>query len=109
MKIIVPMAGSGNRFIQQGYTEPKPLIKINDINSKRTILQHVLDMFQDPSDKFVFICNNVHLETTKMREIILEMKPNSHIISMPQHKLGPVFTVKSAFNFIEDEEEVIIS
>ena len=27
MKVIIPMAGTGNRFVQQGYEDPKPLIK----------------------------------------------------------------------------------
>ena len=28
MKIIIPMAGSGQRFKDKGYKDPKPLIKV---------------------------------------------------------------------------------
>ena len=29
MKIIIPMAGLGSRFTEQGYTDPKPFINVN--------------------------------------------------------------------------------
>jgi len=50
MKIIVPMAGTGNRFVQAGYEDPKPLIRING----KRIIEYILDMFSD-NDEFVFI------------------------------------------------------
>ena len=104
MKIIIPMAGTGNRFVEKGYTDPKPLIRVNG----KRIIEYILDMF-DSSDEFVFICNDTHLETTDMREVLLALKPNAVIISMPQHKLGPVHTVKAAYDYIRDDEQVIVS
>lgn len=104
MKIILPMAGTGNRFVQKGYDDPKPLIRVNG----KRIIEYILDMF-DADDEFVFICNDVHLQTTNMREILLSLKPNATIISMPQHKLGPVYTVQQAYDHIRDDEEVIVS
>lgn len=104
MKIIIPMAGTGNRFVQQGYADPKPLIRING----KRIIEYILDMFND-DDEFVFICNDVHLETTDMRNILLSLKPNATIVSMPQHKLGPVYTVQAVYDHIGDDEEVIVS
>jgi NDP-sugar pyrophosphorylase family protein len=103
------MAGLGQRFVNDGYPDPKPLIHIRDINSFRMIIEHVLEMFEEPDDEFVFICNDVHVETTKMVDIILDLKPNSVVLSMPQHKKGPVWTVKPAYEFINDDEEVIVS
>ncbi len=94
--------------MDDGYVDPKPLIRIHDINSKRRVIEHVLQMF-DESDNFVFICNDVHLHNTSMREIILSLKPNATVLSMPQHKKGPVFTVMPAYPYIADDEEVIIS
>ena len=104
MKIVVPMAGLGSRFIDRGYIEPKPLISVNN----KPIIEYILDSYSE-DDKFVFICNEVHLEQTNMRETLLSYKPDSVIVSMPQHKHGPVYTVKAAYEYIEDEEPVIIS
>ena len=104
MKIIVPMAGTGNRFVEKGYKDPKPLIRVNG----KRIIEYILDMFDD-SDEFVFICNDTHLATTDMREVLLSLKPNAKIVGMPQHKLGPVWTVKAVYDEIKDDEEVIVS
>lgn len=104
MKIILPMAGTGNRFVQSGYTDPKPLIKVNN----KRIIEYILDMF-DENDEYVFICNEDHLKNTNMKDILLDLRPNANIISMPQHKLGPVYTVKMAYDFIKDDEETIVS
>jgi NDP-sugar pyrophosphorylase family protein len=104
MKIIIPMAGTGNRFVEKGYPDPKPLIRVNG----KRIIEYILEMFDD-QDEFVFICNDTHLANTNMREVLLSLKPNATIVSMPQHKLGPVWTVKAVYDHIKDDEEVIVS
>ena len=53
MKIIIPMAGTGNRFIKEGYIDPKPLIKLND----KRIIEYILDMFSN-DDEIIFICSH---------------------------------------------------
>jgi NDP-sugar pyrophosphorylase family protein len=105
MKIILPMAGTGNRFVQKGYTDPKPLITVNG----KRIIEYIIDMFDRDNDEFVFICNDVHLQTTNMRDVLCSLVKNATIVSMPQHKLGPVYTVQQAYDHIKDEEEVIVS
>ena len=104
MKIIVPMAGTGDRFLSKGYADPKPLISVNG----KKIIEYVFEMFAEDDD-FVFICNEDHLSNTDMRKELLSLCPESTIISIPKHKLGPVHTVMAALDTIEDDEEVIIS
>tara|TARA_R100000315_G_C5228750_1_gene139710 strand:- start:625 stop:1452 length:828 start_codon:yes stop_codon:yes gene_type:complete len=104
MKIIVPMAGTGNRFVQAGYTDPKPLIKVMG----KRVIEYILDAFSD-EDEFVFICNEKHLQETDMEKILLELKPNSKVVSMPLHKYGPVYTVQQVYDDIMDDEEVIVT
>ena len=53
MKVVVPMAGFGDRFINAGYEEPKPLIKANG----KRLIGHIVDMFDIEKDEFIFICN----------------------------------------------------
>tara|TARA_R100000008_G_scaffold59031_1_gene36773 strand:- start:2210 stop:3049 length:840 start_codon:yes stop_codon:yes gene_type:complete len=104
MKIIAPMAGTGQRFVDSGYKEPKPLIEVNG----KKIIQYIIEMFS-PDDDFVFICNEKHLAETNMKDVLQELCPDSVGISMPLHKLGPVYTVQQAYDFIDDDEEVIIT
>jgi NDP-sugar pyrophosphorylase family protein len=66
-------------------------------------------MFDKENDKFIFICNDKHLQTTDMKNILRGLVENSIIVAMPQHKLGPVYTVLEAEQYIEDNEPVIIA
>lgn len=104
MHIIIPMSGIGNRFIEAGYKEPKPLIVIDG----KHIIEHVCDLFPN-EDKFTFICNSKHLSETNMREVLQSIKPNANIVEIPNHKKGPVYAVSLVEYLIEDDEEVIVN
>lgn len=104
MKILIPMAGTGQRFVDVGYEDPKPLIKVNG----RRIMEYVCDMFDKDSDEFVFICNDKHLSTTNMREVLGSLVNNYKIIPIQPHKKGPVFTILDSACHIDDDEEVIV-
>ena len=99
------MAGTGNRFVQKGYKDPKPLIMAGSMK----IIEHIYAMFDAEEDSFVFICNQDHIDNTNMKEFILSMSPKATIVCMDNHKDGPVRTVQAAFDLIEDDEEIIIS
>lgn len=104
MHIVVPMSGVGNRFIQAGYKDPKPLIVIDG----KPIIEHVCDLFPEET-KFTFICNSKHLAETNMREILLSIKPQANIVEIPNHKKGPVYAVTFIEEMIDDDEEVIVN
>jgi NDP-sugar pyrophosphorylase family protein len=104
MKIIIPMAGSGDRFIKAGYTDPKPLIKVNN----KRIIEYILNIFSN-DDEIIFICNESHVKNTNIKNILLSLKPNAKIIEIPNHKKGPVHTVNYCLDLIQDDEEIIIS
>ena len=104
MKIIIPMSGRGNRFLQAGYPIPKPLIEIDGM----PIIEHVVNMFPGETN-FMFICSNDHLETTNMREILSRVAPNGEIVGIEPHKKGPVFAVSEVFDRLDDNEETIVN
>lgn len=104
MHIIIPMSGVGNRFVEAGYKDPKPLIVIDG----KPIIEHVCDLFPN-EDKFTFICNAKHLSETNMREVLLRIKPNANVIEIPNHKKGPVYAVSLVESLIDDDEEAIVN
>lgn len=104
MHIVIPMSGIGKRFIDAGYTVPKPLILVEG----KPIISHVIDMFPG-ENKFTFICNKEHLKNTQMRSVLEALVPGSNIISIEPHKLGPVYAVLQAEQYIEEDEEVIVN
>lgn len=104
MKVIIPMAGSGNRFVQKGYDLPKPLIFVNG----KRIIEYILESF-DAKDEVIFICNEAHLEQTDMRNILTTLRPEAKIVSIPPHKLGPVHSLKAVYDLMSDDEEIFVS
>lgn len=104
MQIVIPLAGSGKRFIDAGYKDIKPLIKIHN----KPIIEYVTKMFPGKND-FLFICNQEHLKKTPLRKILKKLKPTATIASIEGHKLGPIETVLRAQKYIKDTEPIIIN
>ena len=105
MHVIIPMSGIGKRFIDAGYTAPKPLIIIEN----KPIIQHVIELFSK-DDNFTFICNDLHLKTTDMKKILVQIVPNCNIVEVSEkNRKGPVDAVLQASCLINDDDEVIVS
>lgn len=104
MHILIPLSGIGKRFLDAGFTTPKPLIEIDG----KPMIEHVCNLFPN-EDKFTFICNSKHLKETNMLEILKQIKPNANIISIEPHKKGPVYATLFAEHLIDDNEEVIVN
>lgn len=104
MKIIVPMSGKGQRFINAGYKNVKPLIEVNG----SPIIEHVVNMFPGEKD-FIFICNSEHLRTTNMRSVLNKITPNGIVVEIPPHKKGPVYAVQQIQDLISDDDEIIVN
>ena len=105
MRIIIPMSGIGKRFIDAGYKDPKPIIEVEG----RPILHHIIDLFPGETS-FDFICNDHHLQTTRMKELLLQKVPGARIHEVSiQNRKGPVDAVLQIINTISDDEEIIIS
>lgn len=102
MQLIIPMSGTGQRFIDTGYTDPKPLIGVDG----RPMIEHVLNLFPGIKD-VVFICNEDHLANTNMREVLVGLCPTGKIMSIAPHKLGPVYAVMQAEALLSDEETIV--
>lgn len=100
MKIIITMAGIGERFIKAGYDKPKPFIVVNG----KKIIDYIIDLF-DEKDEFILIANN----KVNVEEVLSKNDKNIKIVYIDSHKKGPVFTVKHVFDQIKDDEEIIVT
>lgn len=104
IQLIIPMSGSGKRFVEAGYKDPKPLIEVDG----KPIIAHVLDMFPGVTN-VTFICNEEHIETTDMKNILNKYCPSGKVVTIPKHKKGPVYAVSQVFETIDDQKPVIVS
>ncbi len=103
MQVIITVAGLGQRFKDDGYDLPKPIIPVLD---KPAIL-HLIESFS-PEWKLFFVLAN-HLKLSAVEAIIKTAKPDSQIIYTEQSKRGPIDTVLAAIPFLNEAESVAVS
>ena len=100
------MSGLGKRFVESGYEDPKPLIIVDNF----PIIEHVVNLFDKNNDKYIFICNDLHLKETNMRQVLNTICSKGKIFEVPvTGRQGPVHAVSLIFDNIPDDEEIIVS
>ena len=82
MNVIIPLGGKGERFLKQGYTEPKPLIKIMD----KLMIEYVLDNLKFSRQDNVFIIYNERLESHNFSSFIKNKYPFITLIEITETK-----------------------
>lgn len=104
INIVIPMAGRGQRFIDAGYTTPKPLLKIGD----KEIIGHIIDSMRVPNAQFIFIVRQDHCDEYQLDKKLLEFEPNAKIVKINEVTQGSVCTVLLAKEHFNDNNPVII-
>ncbi|HTL48108.1 MAG TPA: NTP transferase domain-containing protein [Verrucomicrobiae bacterium] len=104
MKIMIPMAGLGKRFLAAGITTPKPLLPVEGM----PVIEHIIHNFSFEDD-FVFGVNEDHLKHTQLGEVLQRLAPRASVVSMPYHKAGPIGVLRNMFPHALDQEPVIVN
>tara|TARA_E500000331_G_scaffold354289_1_gene406937 strand:- start:1024 stop:2100 length:1077 start_codon:yes stop_codon:yes gene_type:complete len=109
--IVIPMAGEGKRFKNEGIQKPKFMIEIKG----KTLFERSIDSLPiNISKKIIFICLEEHEKIFKVSEFIkkiMEMKyPNSkyELVFIKKITGGQVETVLYAKHLIRPENSMII-
>jgi NDP-sugar pyrophosphorylase family protein len=103
MQVVIPLTGEGNRFVQAGYTQIKPLIKVDDW----CMLDYVINIFDTANDEYVFIVRKDHLTNTNLKQVIEKWQLNQQIFAIAPHKLGPVYAVTQALDALKNIPTII--
>ena len=88
LHIIMPMAGEGSRFMKEGWTTPKPLIKLNG----RELFLHAIDSIDISG---IIVPELVSLNTKKK---------NPHTINVPKIEKDTNFAILKNLLFNEANE-----
>jgi NDP-sugar pyrophosphorylase family protein len=104
MLVVIPMAGFGDRFRRAGFQRPKPLIEVDG----RPMIEHVVRGFPG-ADRFLFIVNRSHLETTDLGAVLGRLAPGAPVVPVEPHKDGPVETLLRAEAQLPDDDDVLVN
>lgn len=107
IEIVIPMAGSGSRFFQAGYKDPKPLIKVFN----QTMIQWVVTNLSSHKFKtrFTFIVNKEHMKKYRLKDHLQEIAPGSQIVSIPGKTEGAACTVLLALENLPQDSPLVIA
>ena len=102
MNVIVPMVGTGARFRAAGYPAYKPFM---EILGKRMI-EWAITPFPETVKKWFIIAPE--LLNFEERQFLGSI-PNSEIIEIEKHPLGPAYSLFKALSFLPLEESFFIT
>jgi len=104
INIVIPMAGRGKRFLDQGYSTPKPLLEVNG----KTMIEWVAKCMQLPGAKFTFIIRKDHDEEYALGTLLKEKVPGCNIVIIDEVTEGAICTVLLAEKYINNDTPMII-
>ena len=103
---LITLAGKGNRFVEEGYDIPKPLIKVNG----NYMIYEAINCLPI-ADKYIFVCLKEHVQKYQIDDILLSKYPNSEIVLINEVTEGQACTAEIGINIgnVNLEEPLLIS
>lgn len=106
LNIVIPMAGAGSRFAKAGYKAPKPLIEV----CGKAMIEVVVDNLRPQrAHKFIFICQEAHVEKYGLQDRLTRLAPNCEIIQIDGVTEGAACTVLAASHLIDNDMPLMIA
>jgi hypothetical protein len=99
MNIIIPLGGKGERFLKEGFIDPKPLIKVLN----KEILFYTIDNLVTNVDDIIFIIYNKDLDDFNnkcFKNIINEKYPHINLIKLDKETKGASETIMIGLDII---------
>lgn len=92
MILILPMAGNGSRFYNEGYDIPKPLLLVEN----KPMIIKALECLPKTNKQYI-ICQNKHLNDYDIKNTLINNYPNSEIIGIDYVTNGQACTCDIVF------------
>jgi NDP-sugar pyrophosphorylase family protein len=106
INIVIPMAGSGKKFAEKGYTFPKPLI---EIKGKPMIEWVVKNLTPSREHRFIFICNREHYEKYRLGAMLTLLSPSCKTVILNAPTQGAASTILLAKEYLDNGDELIVA
>lgn len=106
LNVVIPMAGAGSRFALAGYRYPKPLIEVNGVPMIKVVIDNLRPTIEH---RFIFICQNSHIEQYALDKNLIEWAPGSILIGVDGLTEGAACTVLKAKDWIDNDSPLMIA
>lgn len=106
IQLVIPMAGIGSRFANEGYQKIKPLLEIGSYSMIEVVLQNL----DSASVESITIVTRSEISENYSLQSLLEKKhPKVNVITLNAITNGPATTVSHAFDAIDLNSPIIIA
>lgn len=103
MNVLIPLAGLGKRFSDEGFPEPKPLIKIEN----KEMILHAIDSLGIDGNYFFVIRKSSFSDDLK--KLLSEYKQTSTILEIDYLTEGPACTALLMKKYINNDDSLVIA
>ncbi|AYV80239.1 MAG: aminoglycoside phosphotransferase [Gaeavirus sp.] len=100
MNIIIPIGGKGERFKNNGYSEPKPLIKVFD----KQMIFYVIDNLKIKEQDKIFI---IYYDLDNLEDILCQKYNNINFIKIDKQTQGAAETIAIGLDKIRDMTDLM--
>lgn len=104
LNVLVPMAGAGSRFAQQGYTFPKPLIEVNG----KPMIQVVVENLNIEAH-YIFIVQQEHYEKYNLKYLLNLIAPGCDIVQVNGVTEGAACSTLLAKEYINNDAPLVMA
>ena len=107
LHLVMPMAGRGSRFFENGFVMPKPLIEINDHPFFYWATQSIAK-FVDCAD-ITFVVLEEHIRDHAIDREIKTYYPGAKIVALPEVTEGAAITALRGTESLPDDEPLLFN
>lgn len=104
MKCLIPMAGEGLRFKNQGYRRPKPLLPVRGVPMVVQAIQHL-----PLAREYVLICRYSHLTDYNLDKELKPYVPEALILTLGRITDSQLDTILEAKHHLETDESILVA
>lgn len=115
MQIVITVAGLGQRFIDEGYSQPKPIVPVMG----KPAIHYLIESF-DPEWELIFAIGEHYKnpgtnpginqdKNSDIEDVIRRACPNSVVVYVPHSVRGPVDTVLAVMPLLNPKKSVAVS
>ena len=106
LNIVLPIAGRGSRFADEGYELPKPLIPIHGVPMIQLVTENLRPKREH---RFIYVCQKEHIENYDMENKLRSFTGEDNTIVIPIDYMteGQVCSVLVAKDYINNDEALM--
>ncbi len=105
MKIVIPMAGSSERYKRAGFALPKYLLPVGN----KTMIEKVVETFNPAKDEYIFIISKEDEQSHQVKNFLSNLPIKHEVYEVDRHNLGPTHTALQIKDKLDPKDEVIIN